>query len=95
VGVKFPVKVSHGALLRLVDEAGAPLPLGSTATLRATSTAFSVGYDGDAYVENLSAHNDLIVQRMDGRQCIVSFDYLPIRGEMPTIGPLRCQLQIP
>ena len=61
VVVKFPVKVSHAALLRLVDETGAPMPLGSTATLQATETAFSVGYDGDAYIENLSSHNLLTV----------------------------------
>jgi len=95
VVVKFPVKVSHAALLRLVDETGAPMPLGSTATLRATATAFSIGYDGDAYIENLSAHNELTVQGVDGHQCTVSFDYRPVAGEVPTIGPLRCQLQKP
>ena len=95
VVVKFPVKVSHAALLRLVDETGAPMPLGSTATLQATETAFSVGYDGDAYIENLSSHNLLTVQRVDGRSCSVTFDYHPVAGEVPTIGPLRCQLQKP
>jgi len=95
VVVKFPVKVSHGALLRLVDEAGSPMPLGSTATLQATTTAFAVGYDGDAYVENLGAHNELTVERLDGRRCKVAFDYRPVPGEVPTIGPLRCQEQRP
>jgi hypothetical protein len=46
VVVRFPVKISHGALLRLVDEAGAPLSVGSTATLRATDVTVPVGYDG-------------------------------------------------
>jgi outer membrane usher protein len=59
VVVKFPIKFSHAALLRLVDEAGAAVPLGSTATLRATGTVFPVGYDGDAYVEDLGPHNEL------------------------------------
>ena len=49
--VKFPIKFSRGALLRLVDDAGVPISLGSTATLRATGTVVPVGYDGEAYVE--------------------------------------------
>jgi outer membrane usher protein len=88
--VKFPVKVSHGALLKLVDEAGRPLELGSVATLLATGAAAPIGYDGDAYVENLSAHNELSVERKDGRRCTVSFDYKAVTGDIPSIGPVRC-----
>jgi len=88
--VRFPVKVSHGALLRLVDEAGAPMPLGSAVTLRATGVAFPVGYDGDAYVEDLSVHNQLAIEQPDGRRCTVAFDYRPLPSEIPSIGPLRC-----
>ena len=90
VVVRFAVKITHGALLRLVDEAGAPIPLGSTATLRATGVTVPVGYDGDAYVEDLSHHNEVNVERMDGRRCTVAFDYRPIPGDIPSIGPLRC-----
>jgi len=91
VVVKFPIKFSHGALLRLVDEAGAALPMGSTATLRATGTVFPVGYDGDAYVEGLSARNELTIERPDGRRCTVGFNYKSVAGDIPSIGPLRCQ----
>jgi outer membrane usher protein len=90
VVVKFAVRITHGALLRLVDEAGAPVPLGSTATLRATGVTVPVGYDGDAYVEDLSPHNEVTVERMDGRRCAVAFDYRPLPGDIPSIGPLRC-----
>jgi outer membrane usher protein len=90
VVVRFAVKITHGALLRLVDEAGAPIPLGSTATLRATGVTVPVGYDGDAYVEDLSHHNEVNVERLDGRRCTVAFDYRPIPGDIPSIGPLRC-----
>lgn len=90
VVVKFPIRFSHGALLRLVDEAGVAVPMGSTATLRATGTVVPVGYDGDAYVEDLSPHNQLNVERMDGRRCTVAFDYKPVAGDIPLIGPLRC-----
>jgi outer membrane usher protein len=90
VVLKFSIKFSHGALLRLVDEAGVAIPLGSTATLRATGVVVPVGYDGDAYVEDLSPHNQLAVEFPDGHRCTVSFDYKPVTGEIPSIGPLRC-----
>jgi len=90
VVLKFPIKFSHGALLRLVDEAGVAVPLGSTATLRATGVVVPVGYDGDAYVEDLSPHNQLAVEFPDGRRCVAAFDYAPVTGEIPSIGPLRC-----
>ncbi len=90
VVLKFPIKFSHGALLRLVDETGVAVPLGSTATLRATGVVVPVGYDGDAYVEDLSPHNQLAVEFPDGRRCVVAFDYSPVTGEIPSIGPLRC-----
>jgi outer membrane usher protein len=90
VVLKFPIKFSHAALLQLVDEAGVPLPLGSAATLRATSAVFPVGFDGDAYVEDLSLHNELIVEKPNGQRCTVAFDYKAVPGEIPSIGPLRC-----
>jgi outer membrane usher protein len=90
VVVKFPVKISHAALLRLVDEAGVPMSIGSAATLKATGVTVAVGYDGDAYVEDLSPHNELSVESIDGRRCMVPFDYKPVAGDIPSIGPLRC-----
>ena len=90
VVIRFPIKFSHGALLRLVDEAGLPVPLGSSATLRATGAIVPIGYDGEAYIEDLGPHNKLTVERSDGRRCQVSFEYRPVPGNIPSIGPLRC-----
>jgi outer membrane usher protein len=95
VVVKFPIQFSHAALLKLVDEAGLPISLGSTATLRATGAIAPIGYDGDVYIENLSAHNELTVVRSDGRSCTAAFDYKPLPGDIPSIGPLRCQEKKP
>jgi outer membrane usher protein len=50
-----------------------------------------VGYDGQAYVEGLAAHNQLSIVRADASPCVVNFDYLPVPGNIPTIGPLVCQ----
>jgi outer membrane usher protein len=90
VVVKYPIKFNHAALLQMVDEAGVPLPMGSVATLRTTGAIVPVGYDGDAYVEELSLHNELTVVRPDGRRCTVAFDYTPLPNDIPSIGPLRC-----
>ncbi len=95
VVVKFPMKLSHGALLQLVDKSGAPIPLGSTARLQAATAPVSVGYDGQAYLEDLGAHNELTIERPDGRHCTVKFDYTPTPGDIPSIGPLPCVEQKP
>jgi len=89
--VKFAVKVSRGALVKLVDDAGVPVPPGSSATLKSSGAAVPVGYDGAAYVEDLAPHNVLMVVVGDGRHCQVSFDYRPVKGEIPVIGPLSCR----
>jgi outer membrane usher protein len=90
VVVRFPIQFSHGALVQLVDAQGKPLPLGSTAALRSSAVAYPVGYDGDAYLENLSTHNEITVERNDGKRCSATFNYKPVPGEIPTIGPVRC-----
>ena len=93
--VKFDIKVGHGALLKLVDGAGVPLPLGSTATLIALGKSYPVGYDGEAYVEDLEGHNQLSVQRPDGGTCVVKFTFVGMAGEIPSLGPLPCMEHTP
>jgi outer membrane usher protein len=90
VVIRFPIQFSHAALLQLVDAAGLPLPLGSSVTLRATGAVVPVGYDGNAYVEGLSPRNELAVELPNGHHCTASFDYKPVSGDIPSIGPLRC-----
>jgi outer membrane usher protein len=90
VVLKYPIKFNRAALVQLVDAAGEAIPLGSTATLKATGVVFPIGYDGDAYVENLSPRNELTVELPNGHHCSVVFNYLPLPGDIPSIGPLRC-----
>ena len=91
VVVRFPVKVSHGALLKLVDEAGQPIPVGSTGKLRTTGVVVPIGYDGNAYVQDLDPTNTLDVELPDARRCSVIFNYKPESGDIPLIGPLTCR----
>ena len=91
VVVKFPVKVDHGALLRLVDGGGKPLPLGSSATLKSTGAAVPIGYDGEAYLVDLGSRNQVLVDLPDGGRCVVSFGFKPVANQIPTLGPLTCR----
>jgi outer membrane usher protein len=95
VVVKYPIKFNRAALLQLVDAAGAAIPLGSTATLKATGVIYPIGYDGDVYVEGLDSHNELTVESADGRHCTLAFKYTPLPGDIPSIGPLLCQEKKP
>ncbi len=88
--LRFAPHITHSALLRLVDPAGKPVALGSTATLRATGAVVPVGYDGEAYVEDLAPHNRVIVLREGHPACTADFDYPASPGDIPTIGPVRC-----
>jgi outer membrane usher protein len=90
VVIRFPIQFSHGALLKLVDAAGLPIPLGSSVTLLGSSAAVPVGYDGEAYLEGLSSHNRIAIRLESGKHCAAAFDYKPVPGDIPTIGPLRC-----
>jgi len=95
VVVSFPLHTSNGALLRLTDEAGTPMPVGSVAILKSTGVAVPVGYDGEAYVEGLDPHYEISVELPKGGRCTVSADYRPVPGEIPTIGPLPCHVSPP
>jgi outer membrane usher protein len=91
VVVKFPIRRTNGALLVLVDEFGKPLPLGSMATLVSSGVAYTVGYDGEAFIEDLGPQNQLRVQLPDDGRCTVAFAYAPKPGEIPKLGPLTCR----
>jgi outer membrane usher protein len=91
VVVTFPIKISNGALLRMTDAAGAPIPFGSVATLQSSGAKVPVGYDGETYLVDLDAHNKVSVEMPDGRRCDLEFDYRHIAGKIPSIGPLACR----
>jgi outer membrane usher protein len=90
VVIHFPVKVSSAALLRLVDVHDAPIPMGSTARLTDTGAVVPVGFDGQAYIVGLAAHNEVTVEAADGRHCTARFDYQRKAGDIPVIGPVKC-----
>ncbi|CAN7344118.1 fimbria/pilus outer membrane usher protein [Phenylobacterium sp. LjRoot225] len=90
VMVDFHVRKVAAALLTLQDRAGHPLPLGSVARVDGAEPE-PVGYDGAAYVTGLQPKNRMKVVLPDGATCGVVFDYKPVKGDIPLIGPLVCQ----
>lgn len=89
--VDFEVAAVRAAVIVLHDAAGQPLPLGSSLT-RVGGVAGEeavVGYDGEVYLESLSARNVLRIVTPDGA-CIAQFDYPANAAAIPRIGPLPC-----
>lgn len=91
VVVPFEIRRSNGALLRLVHESGEPVAFGSAATLGSSGKPVPVGYDGEAYVEDLDLHNELTVTEPNGARCVAMFEYLAKPGDVPEIGPVLCR----
>lgn len=91
VVIQFHIREAHGALLHLVDAAGAAKPLGSTATLKSTGVKVTVGYDGSVYLQDLQQRNELDVETPDGHHCTVEFTYKPVPGDIPDLGSLLCK----
>jgi len=91
VMVRFGVQRQKGARLRLVDAAGAPLPVGSTAWLRLSDKALPVGHDGETYAPELEPDNLIEARLPDGRRCQARFTFLPEADTLPLLGPIPCR----
>lgn len=89
--VRLGWTTSSSALLSLIDSEGRPIEAGAEGRLEGGGGEdFFVGYDGEAYVSGLSAHNTVHIRRPGGRSCRASFAYRSQRGRQVRIGPARC-----
>ena len=91
VVLRFPLKHSNSALVRLTDASDEPLPPGSMVTLGTTGAPSPIGYDGEVFVENLSAINTLTVAHANGATCAVRLMFEAKTGDIPRLGPFACQ----
>lgn len=90
VVARFEIERYAAATLMLVDANGRALEVGTLARLDGGAQGAMVGYDGVLFVDGLRAQNRVIVG--SGKTlCDVRFEYRPVAGELPTIGPLVCQ----
>ncbi|MFD2239271.1 fimbria/pilus outer membrane usher protein [Aureimonas populi] len=79
---------SASALVSFRDEAGNPIELGATGHMG--DAAFMIGYDGEAYLENLAPTNSVTIERLDGRRCLAQFPYSPQGGAQVSIRGVTC-----
>jgi outer membrane usher protein len=95
VVVRFPVRLARGALLRLVDASGMPIPSGALVQLaHVRDAAFPVADDGMVYLTDLQQVNQLRVTHA-GRQCAITVN-LPKNllpdDPQPQLGNYTCKL---
>ncbi|MGC1328726.1 FimD/PapC C-terminal domain-containing protein, partial [Pseudomonas sp.] len=90
--LEFPLSRVVAASLVLVDAQQQHLALGRNVLHEQSGGRTVVGWDGLVYLENLQAHNSLVVNLADGGQCRVQFDLdVQQQGDVPLLGPLVCQ----
>ncbi|WP_353227670.1 fimbria/pilus outer membrane usher protein [Novosphingobium sp.] len=87
--VDFAVTKVHAAVIVLHDSTGKPIPIGSLVTVDGAPDQ-TVGYDGEAYLNDLKPENRIKITRPDGSRCLAEVTYKPVPGDIPTIGPVPC-----
>ncbi|WP_162932264.1 fimbria/pilus outer membrane usher protein [Solimonas sp. K1W22B-7] len=94
--VDFGLREVRAAVVTLADGRGWPLPLGSRVRLDGAGVAPQmVGYDGQVYLEGLSAKNRISVITPQGASCETAFAYPPQASGIPVIGPVVCRPVLP
>jgi len=80
----------------LTDAQGQPLPLGSRVRLQGGAPAPQMlGYDGQVYLEGLSADNRISVVTPQGEVCETRFAWTAQAVGIPALGPFSCRLESP
>ena len=99
VFVKFDITHIRSASILIHDEAGQPLPVGTTVMLQATDddqhtgqrVSSFTGYDGTVYFESLGQRNHIEASLADGSTCEAMVVWPEwARDEVPVIGPIHC-----
>lgn len=89
--VDFPMEQERVASVILHDARGQAIPVGSQVR-RASRSSAVVGYDGIAWLENLSDVNALDVTLPDGKQCTATLTVgANPQHKLQTYGPLVCR----
>lgn len=90
VTLDFGGQADRAALVVLRDAAGAFLAPGAEVFVKGSRTSFPVGFDGEVWVDGLSAQNRITVQTASG-PCTADFSYAEQPGEQVYIDGVTCQ----
>jgi outer membrane usher protein len=87
--VNFKVRNNTAsALVTFVRGDGSFVPAGSVGRTE-SGEEFTVGYDGQTFIQNLKRANSAAIEFLDGK-CSTSFEFTPKTGEQVQIGPVLC-----
>jgi outer membrane usher protein len=90
VVVEFAVRPARGALVKIMQDDGAPVPAGAVVRVEGQDGAFPVALYGEAYLTGLSARNRAVATWLDHR-CAFDFDYPATADPQPRLGPFVCR----
>ncbi len=90
VVVEFAVRPARGALIKIMQDDGAPVPAGAQVRVEGQVGAFPVALNGDAYLTGLSARNRAVATWLD-HECAFEFDYPQTGDPQPRLGPFVCR----
>ncbi|MFC6521129.1 fimbria/pilus outer membrane usher protein [Undibacterium arcticum] len=94
VVIRFPIRRSAGALLRLISKDGQPMPAGAVVELEGQATQFPVAMDGQVYLTGLGRINRLHAS-WQGKYCTVSVPFEDSVDPLPNLGTLVCEEEHP
>jgi outer membrane usher protein len=90
VKVDYPVRSGRGAVVKIQDEKGEPVPAGSTVSLQGEKEDFFVGRRGEAFVTGLQPSNRLQVRTREGT-CSFTLTLPASNDEVLRLGPVTCR----
>ena len=88
--VAFAIKHdTASALVTFVDDTGAYLQVGSAVRLN-RDVRFVLGYDGQAFLENLRSSNYVTIDN-GSTTCVANFEFHPAKEKQVRVGPVICR----
>lgn len=95
VFVRFPIALVHPAMASLLGPTGESVPIGSGGKVLGGEETFLVGFDGEAYLENL--HSGTVLELdVAGTLCRYHLPTVPVGptdAALVRLGPLMCEVQ--
>lgn len=89
VHVEFPIRFSQSALVTVITQDNQPLPAGAILMDRDSEKNYTAGWDGEVYLENLTA--PLVLYWADG-ECFISVQPSTDPNlALPRLGPFVCE----
>lgn len=90
VRIDFPIRAVAAATLDLMQENGAPVPLGALVRREEGGDSVVVGHDGLLYLTDL-APEQRVTATWPGGLCRAQFSYRPEPGSVPHLGKVLCR----